>query len=161
MHEQHDETVKHDSSSDMNEVKTPNRPPTRMETINAIAEPMRDFALQNPCRTHIQNYDAVVSGKFARLVKIKQTVNIFVIVTVAPNDAETELFWHCSMSLCSSMSGNQKSVTLWTRREHMMIRRLLKDFLHGVGIAGTEVFNRTKSAIHCGKKLTYLEKVEL
>lgn len=136
------------------------KPPTRMETINAIAEPMRDFALANPCRTHIQNYDAVVSGRFARLVKIKQTVNIFLIVTIAPNDDETELFWHCSMSLCSSTSGNQKSVALWTRREHLMIRKLLKEFLHGVGIAGSEVFNRTKSAIHCGKNLGHWEMSE-
>lgn len=136
--------------------------PSREMIVAQIAEPMRAFAVENPCLTHEAVNAAAVSGKFSRFVRVKNTLAIYVLLTISPSERETDApFWHCSMSLVSAATGRPKTVGLWTTAELKNIRRLLPEFLGEAGDKDTQGFLRTKTALHCCRNMTAAEVKQL
>lgn len=128
---------------------------TRAEAIREISEPMRRYALSNPCLDAGDIDALVLSGRFSRFLQTQNISGIHVLLTVSPSDAGAPpLFWHCSMSLVSIGSGRPKTFILWTARERRNVRDLLTGFLGESGVPKTDSFMRTKTALHITRGLT-------
>jgi hypothetical protein len=156
MHEQ--KHINQDKSNQPEDEKLPDgtgENMTREEFIQSIAEPMQEFALANSTLTHSEHCKAVVSGIFSRLIQIKNTIILHIIMMISPDEDESNKpFWHCSISILSSESRKPKTYGLWTNRERINIRQTLPLFLGDRGLIDTQGFMQTKTALHCHRDLT-------
>jgi hypothetical protein len=127
------------------------------EVIRQVSAAMRAAALAAPTFTHHENERAVMSGKFSAYLPLTSGFGIYAVFTISPSNDETEIFWHCSMSLVNPRSHRAKTFQLWTKRERQMVKNLLRKFLDGAGNKTDEHFLQTKTALHLSRGLTGAE----